>query len=42
MLEPVLGHARFAALYAAGLAGGGLGVVAAVLAVDHPAVPGFR
>jgi membrane associated rhomboid family serine protease len=27
MLEPVLGHARFAALYAAGLAGGGLGVV---------------
>jgi membrane associated rhomboid family serine protease len=27
MLEPTLGHARFAALYAAGLAGGGLGVV---------------
>ena len=27
MLEPVLGHARFAALYVAGLAGGGLGVV---------------
>jgi membrane associated rhomboid family serine protease len=28
MLEPTLGHGRFAALYAAGLAGGGLGVVA--------------
>jgi membrane associated rhomboid family serine protease len=27
MLEPALGHARFAALYVAGLAGGGLGVV---------------
>jgi membrane associated rhomboid family serine protease len=27
MLEPALGHARFAALYAAGLAGGSLGVV---------------
>lgn len=27
MLEPVLGHARFTALYVAGLAGGGLGVV---------------
>lgn len=27
MLEPILGHARFAALYVAGLAGGGLGVV---------------
>jgi len=27
MLEPVLGHGRFAALYTAGLAGGGLGVV---------------
>jgi membrane associated rhomboid family serine protease len=27
MLEPTLGHGRFAALYAAGLAGGGLGVV---------------
>jgi membrane associated rhomboid family serine protease len=27
MLEPNLGHGRFAALYAAGLAGGGLGVV---------------
>jgi membrane associated rhomboid family serine protease len=28
MLEPTLGHGRFAALYAAGLMGGGLGVVA--------------
>jgi membrane associated rhomboid family serine protease len=27
MLEPTLGHGRFAALYTAGLAGGGLGVV---------------
>jgi membrane associated rhomboid family serine protease len=27
MLEPTLGHGRFAALYAGGLAGGGLGVV---------------
>jgi membrane associated rhomboid family serine protease len=27
MLEPTLGHGRFAALYASGLAGGGLGVV---------------
>jgi membrane associated rhomboid family serine protease len=27
MLEPTLGHGRFGALYAAGLAGGGLGVV---------------
>ena len=27
MLEPILGHARFGALYVAGLAGGGLGVV---------------
>lgn len=27
MLEPVLGHARFSALYVAGLAGGSLGVV---------------
>jgi membrane associated rhomboid family serine protease len=27
MLEPTLGHVRFAALYVAGLAGGGLGVV---------------
>lgn len=27
MLEPTLGHGRFAALYAAGAAGGGLGVV---------------
>jgi membrane associated rhomboid family serine protease len=27
MLEPTLGHARFGALYASGLAGGGLGVM---------------
>ena len=35
MLEPALGHARFAALYAAGLFGGGLGVVGLAWATVH-------
>lgn len=35
MLEPTLGHARFSALYAAGLFGGGLGVVGLAWATVH-------
>jgi len=39
MLEPVLGHARFGALYAAGLAGGSLGVVALAWLTARTALP---